>query len=108
MEIRHVKIEYEAGLAAKKQLLSTEMDLLNIQKKIRNYKVLRKKEFVQKNKLKTLFKTLKPKLNLFENSLPEGVESKKIKRKKSRVIEKAETADIQDELNEIRDKLAQL
>ena len=46
METRHIKLDYEEALHAKKQILSTELNLLQTSKKIRNYKVLRKKELL--------------------------------------------------------------
>jgi hypothetical protein len=107
MEVRHVKIDRRDALSGKKNLLSAEIDILNIQKKVRNYKVLRKKELSLKSKLKTNFGALKTKLNLFQTSLPKDSNHPK-PQKKQKIIEKAHTKDIQDELNDIKSKLAQL
>jgi len=52
METRHVKLDYESALSAKKHLLSSELNLLQIIKKINAYKLLRKQELITKTKLK--------------------------------------------------------
>ena len=43
-ETRHIKLDYEEALLAKKQLLTTELNLLNLLKKVKNYRALRKRE----------------------------------------------------------------
>ncbi|MFH1358454.1 MAG: hypothetical protein ABIH37_01035 [archaeon] len=109
MEIRHVKIEYEEALSAKKEILSSQIDLLNIQKKMRDYKALRKKEFSLKNKLKSDFSSLKSKINTFTTTLPEDEPYLKASsKKKQKIIEKDQPKDIQKELEEIREKLSKL
>jgi len=107
MEVRHIRINRHDALSGKKNLLSAEIDILNVKKKIRNYKVLRKKELSLRSKLKTNITSLKSKLNLFQASLPKDEHHPKPK-KKQRIIEKAYTKDIQDELNDIKAKLAKL
>ena len=107
MEVRHVKIDRHDALSGKKSLLSAEIDILNIQKKVRNYKVLRKKELSLRSKLKTNFNSLKSKINLFQTSLPKDEHHPK-PQKKQKIIERSHTKDIQDELNDIKLKLAQL
>ena len=54
METRHIMFDYEEALSAKKNLLTTEINLLSILKKIKDYKNLRKREFSLKNKLRQL------------------------------------------------------
>jgi hypothetical protein len=107
METRHVKLDYEEALNAKKQLLSAELNILHILKKLKNYKILRKREFITKNKLKNTTTTLKSKINLILSTFPkepeEIVAPKRIKRK-----ERQETQNITKELEDIKEKLAKL
>ena len=69
MENRHVKFEYEDALNGKKQLLSSEINLLHILKKIKSYKLLRKKELILKNKLRLQLGNLRKKLIILHNHL---------------------------------------
>jgi len=107
-ETRHVKLNYDEALFAKKQLLSTELNFLQTVKKIRTYKQLRKKEIATKNKLRTGFKVLKTKLNLIQSSFPD--EEKAPKKIVSRVkkVEKKQKEDIKRQLDDIKSKLAKL
>tara|TARA_Y100000310_G_scaffold343363_1_gene450623 strand:- start:1962 stop:2288 length:327 start_codon:yes stop_codon:yes gene_type:complete len=107
METRHVKLNYDEALNAKKQLLSAELNILNIIKRLKNYKLLRKKEFTTKSKLKTATTSLKSKVNLiistFPNESDEIITPKKIQRRI-----KPETQNLTQELEDIKAKLAKL
>jgi len=107
VETRHVKLDYEEALNAKKQLLSIELNLLQTAKRVRNYKLLRKKELSLKNKLKTALRALRTKINSLQTTLPEEEEPTKIKTIK-KTIEKRKNQDIKKQLEEIEEKLAGL
>jgi len=106
METRHIRIDYESGLSLKKQLLSSEMNLLHILKKIKSYKVLRKKELSIKNIFKNQIKDLSISLMILNNTLPKDKISEPEKLKP--IINKEEARNIQDELKEIKMKLEKL
>lgn len=103
METRHVRLGYEEALSAKKELLSSELNLLHTLKKLKNYKTLRKKELIEKNKLKTLLNSLKLKINLMQSTFSGQEESHNLKRTKR--IKKEKKQSIQEELEDIRKKL---
>jgi len=109
METRHIKLDYEEALLAKKQLLSAELSILQTARKIKNYKILRKKELSLKNKFKNNLRSLRTQINSLQSALPqedsEGSSRFKIRRKK---IEKRKMQDIKEQLEEIQEKLAQL
>jgi len=105
METRHIKINYEEALSAKKQLLSSELNLLHLVKKIKAYKILRRKELITKNNLKTSLSSLKSKINLIESTFPQ--EESKITIHKNKKEEKS-SSNIQSELEDIKSKLAEL
>ena len=95
MESRYIKIDYGEAVSAKKEILSSEINLLNIAKHIENYKQLRKKELLNK-------------LNSINSSFPE---EGKVKIKVKRTIERKETPKLrhmEDELEDIKNKLARL
>ncbi|MAH07044.1 hypothetical protein CMI38_02210 [Candidatus Pacearchaeota archaeon] len=110
METRHVKIEYDSGLTSKKELLSSEINLLNIVRRLKNYRVLRRKEMASKNSLNREMKALRTKFGLLEASFPNQKELKvKDDKRKNKVKKgKVSKADVHDELDEIRKKLERL
>ncbi len=107
METRHIKLDYEEALSAKKQLLSVELGLLQTEKKVRNYKLLRKKELAMKNFIRRCLRELRMKINSEELTLPAQEEPIKIRIIK-KGIEKRKQEDIQYQLEEIQAKLARL
>ena len=106
IETRHIKIGYEEALSAKKQLLSGELNLLHVMKRIKNYKVLRKNEITTKNKLKVSITSLKSKLNLLQSKFPE--QEIRLQNYKRKEIKTKKDADIKEQLDEIKSKLAKL
>ena len=111
METRHVRLEYGEALDAKKQILSSEMSLLQIIKKARNYRLLRKKEVVLRNKFRVDLSSIKAKINLIFSTFPEEEKHKRKKkegRKKEKKEKKEFSGDLQKELEEIHRKLEQL
>ncbi len=108
METRHVKLGFEEAISAKKNLLSCELNLLHTVKRVKNYKILRKKEKIKKTKLKTALTELKTKLKHIQSTFPKEESNISIpKKRKSKLIEQEKT-NIQIELNDIQSKLAKL
>lgn len=106
METRYIKLNYEEALSAKKELLSSEINVLQITKKLKEYRKLRKRESVLKGNLKTSFNLLKTKVNLILSSFPKDEKNMpKINRPKK---EKSVDKSLQDELEEIQKKLIRL
>ena len=106
-ETRHVKLDYEEALNAKKQLLSTQLSVLQTLKRLKNYKVLRKKELTAKNKIKTTATALKSKLNLLILTFPDEKEEPRTPKRKRRK-EQEQEQDLSKELDDIKKKLAKL
>ena len=110
METRHIKLNFNEAIFAKKQILSSELNILYLMKRLRNYRLLRKKEFTTKNKLKSDLTTLRNKLNLIISSFP--VEESKvkihIKHDMSLRRRRERREEIQNELEDIKTKLARL
>jgi hypothetical protein len=108
METRHIKLGYEEAIFAKRQILSSEINSLNILKEIRAHQILRKKNAALKSKLKNSFSELRLKINLLTSTFPEEektpikIESREIKK------DKKHKEDIQSQLEEIKNKLARL
>ncbi|MEK6936411.1 MAG: hypothetical protein AABW67_06505 [Nanoarchaeota archaeon] len=107
METKFIKLEYEESLDTKKNLLSSQLNLLRTSKNLRNYKILRTKEIAIKNKLNVALKTLKAKISLIQSTFPEKQKSN-IPYKKERVVELNKQQSIQRQLEDIQGKLAKL
>ena len=119
METKHIKIDYEKAINSKKQLLSSELNILNIMRAQQTYKLLRKKEFAARNELRINIASFKTKINLIESAFPEQEEAVKKrttslikksieKNKKVHADKKKKKDEIQAELDDIRNKLAKL
>ena len=105
METRHVRVDYDSALVGKKQLLNSEINLLQILKKIRSYKILMSKELIIKSRLRIQLSNLRKKINIINDFLQEGGSMKSVRKKK--VVEDR-GQDIQGDLDEIRRKLEKL
>ena len=68
---RYLKLNPEEAYEMRKDLQFSEEKFNNIQRQIRAYKFLRKKEVILKNKLKIAFTSLKGKISLMESTFPE-------------------------------------
>lgn len=108
METRHIRLTNEDSLIAKKALLSSEINLLQMIKRISVYRSLRKKEFAIKNKLKVSLGSVKSKLNNLLSTFPEEGETPKRKTKKRRKSQIKEAPELTEELEDIQAKLAKL
>ncbi len=113
MENIHIKLEYGEALYAKKELLSMQLNLLEFQKKFKDYKNSRKRELILKGKLRKELSSLKQEIDNMEEALPkeEGEGLKLLKRrtrKKYKRTEKKGQRGIERELQEIKEKLAAL
>ena len=107
MENRHVKLDYQEAIFAKKHFLSSELNFLQAMKKIRVYRLLRKREIIQRNKLKLSLKVLKSKLKFIESTFPKEHISK-VPRAKMKKLEIKQNEEIKRQLDEIREELAKL
>jgi hypothetical protein len=110
METRHVKLDYFEALEAKKQLLTTELNLLQISKKIKNYRIIRKREQILKTKLRGSANQLKAKIIQIQATFPEEKKSTepKLKREIPTKERDYKERDIQSQLEEIQKKLSEM
>jgi hypothetical protein len=117
----HVRVEYEEGVQAKKELLSCEMEFLRILKILKKYHLLRKEELTNKLKLQNKMKDLKTNLGKLTEILPkvkvpenlrkkavveEGAVKEESKGKKAKEEKKED--DLETQLREIQDRLRNL
>jgi hypothetical protein len=128
----HIRFEHSAGVASKKDILSTEINLLKMNQRLKNYLVYRMEELEVKLAMERKLRSLKLDLGRLQNLMPEVkipeilekahkkiVAEKKAGRphkaieKKVKVIEKAPSAEpapsgIDAELMEIQKRLRSL
>lgn len=118
MKNLHIKFEYENALEARRELLSTQMEILEFLKRFRDYKDLRRRELILKSRLKNELASLNSETIRLQDALPkdedeeEMKEIQKITRKKHkemiREAKSREHKDIERELEDIKEKLEQL
>jgi len=102
----HLRLEADEALDSRRNLLLTEINLLNLRKIISEYLKLRKEEFLKKQELKKKLKELVNDINKLKEELPK-TRLPKIE-KKPVIIEKTKKLKLEDELKEIQEKLEQL
>ncbi len=113
----HVKLEYEEALQSKKDLLSSEIGLLNVAKEIKKYQILRSDELGIKLRLHRKIKELKTNLIKLQQILPKikipeilsgGREEFESETKKPEVEKRAHDSSLEAQLKEIQERLRQL
>lgn len=67
----HIKFEHSAGVQSKRDLLSTEIDLIKINKRIQRYQELRMKELDIKLQIDRKMKAFKLNMGRLQNLMPE-------------------------------------
>lgn len=105
----YISVDYSEALNSKKEVLSSEIILLNVVKSIKNYKMLRRKESLLKQKIYNLIKETDLKIKETLSLLP-AVKLPK-KKEEETVLEREyhrNSDDIELQLKEIQEKLNQL
>ena len=108
----HVKLEYGEALQSKKNVLSSEMNLLRITKSIKRYKTLRSEELKLKYKLYQKVKEFLTNIKKIQTTLPklQIPEILKDGKEKEKIIPEIEedNSDLETQLKEIQEKLKSL
>jgi hypothetical protein len=103
----YIQVRSEEGLEAKKMLLSSEINLLNLARIIQNWKKLRKYELTKKTRLRSELKALSAKINSLTSEMPEVEGVQKIHLVKESWRERKKDS-IEQELASIREKLSRI
>jgi hypothetical protein len=104
----YVKLKYEEGIDSKKDILSTELSLLNIIKIIQRYNSIRTEEFKVKSRIFKAVKELNLTIRKTQSSFPFLKIPSQIKRKNNEdreIITKKIDRNLESELKEIQDRL---
>ena len=107
----HVRLEYEDAIQSKKDILSSEMDLLKIIQTMKKYHELRSEEFKLKIKLYRQIKILLTEIRRLQTNLPKLKMPQILKEHETKEIsQKKEIIDynIESQLKEIQEKLNSL
>jgi hypothetical protein len=104
-----IRLDYEESIYAKKNILNSEIDILNLANRLNSWRKLRKFELLKKTKLRTSVKSSLTKINLILAEMPqlEGVPRLQMHTKEI-MPEKKKLSSIEQELENIREKLARL
>ncbi len=106
----HIRFDFNEFKESKKQLLASEMSLLRMVQKIKNYKALRKKEIKLRENIKDKINEIKGYEKDFKKHLPEVElpEIKDVKDIDEMVEEKEKRGKLETELQEIQKRLKKL
>ena len=113
----HIRFEHDNAVESKRDILSSEIDLLKISQRLKNYRADRLAELELKAKLERKFKALKLDIGRLQNLLPKIKVPKILKAPHKRIEEKEEMLekytkeeeekheDIESQLQEIQRRL---
>ena len=109
----YLRLESPEARKSKRDVLSTEMSLLNIIKTIKNYKELREEEFVLRMQMYKLIKEAnlairKTRLSFPFIRLPEKQKIEELKVKERKKERMREDMDLEFQLKEIQEKLKRM
>jgi hypothetical protein len=109
----YLKLEYSESLESKKNILSSEMSLINIIKIIKRYKSLREDEFILRAQIFKLIKEINIAIRKTKSSfpfikLPEKQKIEEIKIKERKKEREKEDTSLELQLREIQEKLKQM
>jgi topoisomerase IA-like protein len=71
METVHIRLEHDEALFAKKELLSSQIDTLELLKKFKQYKALRQKELIVQGRFRKFLNELKKQVSEMQEAFPE-------------------------------------
>ena len=100
-----MKLDHSEQVYGKKNLLYCEMEILGILKRFKKYKKLRKEELALKNLLKRTIKDLKDEIKRLDELL---TEEKHTGLKLTASKKTPKRSDLEDEIEQIRRKIAEL
>lgn len=111
----HVKLEFEEALQSKKDILSTQKDLIELLQSIKNYSAIRKEELNLKIKIHKKIKELKSNLSKLNQTVPK-IKIPEILKKDEETEEKPKLKiktdyhdkDLESQLEEIQRRLRSL
>ena len=111
MESRHIRIDHGDAIESKRQVLNSELHLIQMLRKVKSFRHYRKKELELKTEFKTAVSYVKNKMNELITAMPELKEikqDKKIVAAKSSSTGKKVVNTLQTELEDIKRRLQAL
>ena len=107
METLHVKYEFGEAINGKKDLLSSQANLIKMIKRLNAYKLLRFQELKKRQELRTKLNDFVAKTGFLEKAMPKA-KTPKIEEEPVYFEETKNKTNLEDELKEIQEKLARL
>src|SRR6266498_1018291 len=111
----HIKLDYLEALKAKRSILSSQLGLLNMAKKIARYRTIRLEELGIKSQLNGKMKELKSNIRKIQNLLPNPKVPRMAKREEHVIEKRVEReniaqneGDLESQLREIQRRLERL
>lgn len=105
----HIKLDYNESISSKKELLQSQISLLNSIRHLQEYKNLRKIELIKKLEVKNHIREIVYYSRSLMERLPH-VELPKVEEKEIEkvVMDKIKKTEIEEELEQIQERLAKL
>jgi len=108
MQNLHVGLEFDEAVQYKKQILETEINILNLAQKLQTYRGLRAEELRYREKLKTAARKLSLKINQIMKELPKvELAEIEIEEQEEKIDKKGRKA-LEVELKDIKRQLEEL
>ena len=109
----YVQLGYNESLESKKEILSSELALINLVKIMKRYKELRKEEFKIKTNINKSVKELKIKLKEMQTTfpflkIPQKVKSINLEQRKEKKIRENTEEGLEKELMQIQARLKEI
>ncbi len=106
--MKYVKLNHSEKIFGEKDLLNSQVDILNLVKKIQNYRHLRNQELAAKILLRKKIAEILDELKILDKTLPKPKELGNKEGKMKRRTGKERRQDLESEIEEIRRKIERL
>ena len=108
MSYEYVRLSKPEVFYGEKNMLQSQIELLNITKRFREYQKLRREELIFKIALKNKFEEARNTLLAFNKMLPKTPNIKKLKEEKEYALFDKKKLTLEQEIEKIRSKLEKL
>jgi hypothetical protein len=114
-DVVHLKLEYNEALEGKKDMLSSEVNLLQLLKAIKRYHIIRNQELSKRLEMQKKIKEIRVKIDLLTKLIPKPKLPKNLQKANGDYLEKEAPLSwekhlnpLEKELKEIQEKLREL
>jgi len=107
-DVVHLKLEYDEALIGKKDILSSEINVLQLLKVIKRYHILRNQELNKKLEMQKKIKDIRIKLDLLTKLIPKPKLPKSLQKKEEGFSERIISLSYEKHLNPLEKELKEI